>query len=120
MIKGQKIEIEGKTPYQKWIEAQAIPIIREFYLEDLRKVELAPWDWKGGGGGSLNLLGPADVNDGYLSEIAPGRSLKPHRMLFEEMIFVVEGHGATSIWNDEKKKISFEWRGGSLFSPAVK
>jgi quercetin dioxygenase-like cupin family protein len=119
MIKGQKVEIGGNTPYQKWIEAQGVPILREFYLEDLRKVELAPWDWKGGRGAYLNLIGTGDVNDGYLSEIAPGRSLKPQRMLFEEMIFVVEGNGSTSIWNDEKKKISFEWREGSLFSPPV-
>jgi hypothetical protein len=40
MIKGQKIEIGGETPYQKWIQGQGIPIIREFYIEDLRKVEL--------------------------------------------------------------------------------
>ena len=25
MIKGQKIEVGGRTPYQKWIEAQGIP-----------------------------------------------------------------------------------------------
>src|ERR1700730_159885 len=119
MIKGQKVEIGGNTPYQKWIEAQGVPILREFYLEDLRKVELAPWDWKGGRGAYLNLIGTGDVNDGYLCEIAPAKSLRPQRMLFEEMIYVVEGHGATSIWNDDKKKISFEWREGSLFSPPV-
>jgi quercetin dioxygenase-like cupin family protein len=119
MIKGQKIEIGGKTPYQKWIESQGIPILREFYLEDLRQVELAPWNWRGGRGAYLNLIGTGDVNDGYLCEIAPGKSLHPRRMLFEEMIFVVEGNGSTSIWNDEKKKISFEWREGSLFSPPV-
>ena len=45
MLKGEKIEIGGKTPYQKWIEGQGVPIIRTFYIEDLRKVELAPWDW---------------------------------------------------------------------------
>jgi hypothetical protein len=39
MMKGQRIEIGGKTPYQKWIESQGIPILREFYLKDLRKVE---------------------------------------------------------------------------------
>ena len=32
----QKIEIGGKTPYQKWAEGQGIPIIRDFYIEDLR------------------------------------------------------------------------------------
>ncbi len=103
MIRGQKIEIGGKTSYQKWIEAQGLPILREFYIEDLRKVELAPWDWKGARGAYLNLLGTGNINDAYLCEIAPGKSVKPQRVLFEEMIFVLEGNGSTSIWNDEKK-----------------
>ncbi len=119
MIEGQKIEIGGKTLYQKWVEAQGVPIIREFYIEDLRTVELAPWDWKGGRGAILNLIGTGDINDAYLSEIAPGGSLKPQRLLFEELIFVIEGHGSTSVWNDENKKITFEWQPGSLFSPPL-
>jgi quercetin dioxygenase-like cupin family protein len=119
MIDGQKIDPDGKTPYQQWIEGQGIPIIREFYLEDLRKVELAPWDWKGGRGAFLNLIGTGDINDGYLSEIPAGGNLKPQRLLFEEMIYVLEGQGSTSLWNDEKKKITFEWQAGSLFSPPV-
>jgi quercetin dioxygenase-like cupin family protein len=119
MIKGQQIEIGGKTAYQRWTEAQRVPIIREFYIEDLRKVALAPWDWKGGRGAILNLIGTGDINDGYLCEIPPGESLKPQRLLFEETIFVVEGNGSTSIWNDEKKKVTFEWQAGSLFSPPL-
>src|SRR5581483_12342271 len=107
MIKGQKVEIGGKTAYQKWIESQGIPIIRDFYLPDLTKVGLAPWAWKGGRGAYLNLIGTGDVNDGYLAEIPPGKSLNPQRLLFEEMIYVVEGSGATSIWNDEKRKVTF-------------
>jgi quercetin dioxygenase-like cupin family protein len=119
MIEGQKIEIGGKTAYQKWVEAQGVPIIREFYIEDLRKVELAPWAGRGGRGAILNLIGTGDINDAYLSEIPPGGSLKPQRFLFEEMIFVVEGHGSTSVWNDENRKITFEWQAGSLFSPPL-
>lgn len=119
MIKGQKVEIGGKTPYQKWVDSHGIPIIRDFYIEDLRKVELAPWDWKGTPGAYLNLIGTGDVNDAYVCEIAPGKSMKPQRLLFEEMIYVVEGSGATSVWNDEARKVTFEWQAGSLFSPPV-
>jgi hypothetical protein len=119
MSRGQPIEIGGKTAYQKWVESQGIPIIRDFYIEDLRKVDLAPWDWKGGRGVILNLIGTGNINDSYLCEIAPGQSLKPQRLLFEEAIFVVEGNGSTSVWNDEKKKITFEWQAGSLFSPPI-
>ncbi len=119
MLKGQKVEVGGRTPYQKWVESHGIPVIRDFYIEDLRKVELAPWAWKGASGAYLNLIGTGDVNDGYLCEMAPGKSTVPQRMIFEEMIYVVEGHGATSVWNDEKRKITFEWQAGSLFSPPL-
>jgi quercetin dioxygenase-like cupin family protein len=117
MIKGQTIEIDGKSAYHKWIESQGIPILREFYIEDLRKVDLAPWAWKDARGAYLNLIGTGDVNDGYVLEIAPGKNIAPQRLLFEEIIFVLEGSGSTSVWNDEKKKITFEWQAGSLFSP---
>ena len=119
MIKGQKIEIGGQTPYQKWVESQGIPIIRDFYIEDLRKVELGPWAWKGVRGAYLNLIGTGDVNDAYICEIPPGKSVNPQRLLFEEMIYVVEGNGATTVWNDENHKVTFEWQAGSLFSCPV-
>jgi len=119
MSKGQETASSDKTPYQKWIEAQGIPIIRDFYIESLRTVELAPWDWKGARGAYLNLIGTGDANDSYLCEIPPGNHVRPQRLLFEEMVFVVEGHGSTCVWNDENKKISFEWQEGSLFSPPI-
>jgi quercetin dioxygenase-like cupin family protein len=117
MIKGQTVEIGGTSAYHKWIESQGIPILREFYIEDLRKVELVPWAWKDARGAYLNLIGTGDVNDGYVLEIAPGKNIAPQRLLFEEIIFVLDGSGSTSVWNDEKKKITFEWQAGSLFSP---
>ncbi len=117
MIQEKNTEDRDLTPYQKWIDGQSIPIIRDFFIEDLRKVELAPWDWKGARGAYLNLIGAGDSNDAYLCEMAPGTSVRPQRMLFEELIFVVEGNGTTSVWNDENKKVTFEWQAGSLFSP---
>ncbi|HLH94141.1 MAG TPA: hypothetical protein VKW08_03395 [Xanthobacteraceae bacterium] len=119
MIKGQTVEISDQTPYQRWIASQGIPVIRDFYIEDLRKVVLAPWDWKGGSGAYLNLIGTGDSNDAYIAEIPPGGSLKAQRVLFEEQIFVIEGNGASTIWNDENKKVTFEWQEGSLFSPPI-
>jgi quercetin dioxygenase-like cupin family protein len=119
MIKGQKVEIGGKTHYQKWSEAQGVPILKEFYIPDLREVDVASWDWKGGKGAILNLIGTGNANDAHIVEIEPGQKLKPQRLLYEEMIFVVEGNGSTSVWNDEKKKVTFEWQAGSLFSPPV-
>jgi quercetin dioxygenase-like cupin family protein len=109
----------SKPLYEQWVEAQNIPVIREFYIEDLRDVKLAPWAAKGGNGAILNLVGCGDVNDGYLTEIPAGQNLKPQRVMYEEVIFVLEGHGSTSVWNDESKKVTFEWGPGSMFSPPL-
>jgi quercetin dioxygenase-like cupin family protein/mannose-6-phosphate isomerase-like protein (cupin superfamily) len=119
MIKGKQAEFGKKSFYQNWVESQGIPIVKDFYIEDLRKVEVAPWAWKGVNGAYMNLIGTGDVNDAYILEIPPTESVNPARVLFEELIYVVEGTGSTSIWNDEKKKITFEWQEGSLFSPSV-
>jgi quercetin dioxygenase-like cupin family protein len=118
MIKGQKIELDQNS-YRKWVEAQNIPVIREYYIEDLKTVAVSDWAWKGGKGAILNLIGTADSNDAYILEIPPGGSIKPQRMLFEEFYLVLDGHGSSTVWNDEKKKVSFEWQEGSLFSPPI-
>jgi oxalate decarboxylase/phosphoglucose isomerase-like protein (cupin superfamily) len=36
--------------------------------------------------------------------------------MFEEMILVLEGRGSTTVWNNEGKRITFEWKAGSLFA----
>jgi quercetin dioxygenase-like cupin family protein len=120
MLKGQKPEpIALKSPYQKWAEAQGVPIIKDFYIEDLRTVPLQPWAFRGGTGAIINLIGTGDLNEAYLSEIPPGGSLKPLRMMYEETVFVVEGNGSTAVWTDEKKKVTFEWGPGAIFAPPL-
>jgi diadenosine tetraphosphatase ApaH/serine/threonine PP2A family protein phosphatase len=42
--------------------------------------------------------------------------LLPQRQLFEEMIYVLDGRGSTSIWNDVGKRVNFEWKAGALFA----
>jgi len=119
VLKGQKAKLGGKTPYQEWVDSQGIPVLKEFYVKDLGAVELEPWDWKGGLGAYLNLIGTGESNDSYICEIPPGKNLKAQRYLFEEMIYVVSGRGATSVWNEEGRKSTFEWGPGSVFSPPI-
>jgi oxalate decarboxylase/phosphoglucose isomerase-like protein (cupin superfamily) len=102
--------------YTNWQQAQKIPINRGFFVEDLRKVEVAPWEHKGGLGAFVNLDGAGGTNDGYVCEIPPGKQLREQKHLYEEMVFVLDGHGATSIWQRDGKKHTFEWRPGSLFA----
>lgn len=119
MIGGKEANVSEKSTYQRWLESEGLPVIREYYIQDIRKVPLQPWARKGGRGAYLNLIGTGEANDAYICEIPPGKSLKPQRHLFEEMVFVVEGRGATSVWTDGGKKQTFEWHAGSLFAPPL-
>lgn len=109
----------GLTSYQEWQRDEAIPLIQGFYIEDLRKAALSPWKRKGGSGAFINLEGAEGTNDAYLCEIPPGGNLKPQKHLYEELIYILNGNGATTIWNREGNKQTFEWQQGSLFSPPL-
>ncbi len=107
------------NPYKDWQKEEGIPAITGYYIKDMNEVEVKPWARKGGKGSFVNLIGAEEANDCYVCEIAPGQSLKPQRHLFEEVIYIVKGRGATTIWNEGGKKQTFEWQEGSIFSPPL-
>lgn len=102
--------------YSLWQEEQKIPIIRGFFVEDIKTVEVAPWYLMGGLGAFINMEGCGGVNDAYVCEIPPGEKLKPQKHLFEETVYVASGRGATTVWQQKGKKHTFEWGPGSLFA----
>lgn len=108
--------MEQVNTYSEYQRGEGIPILRGFAVEDLATLELAPWARKGGRGAFINLEGTGGTNDAYVCEIPPGGTLNPQHQLFEEMVYIVEGTGATSVWYDENRKVTFEWKKGSLFA----
>src|SRR5688572_29298926 len=114
MIPSKQATWTDESSYQQWVRTEGIPIIREFFIQDIKKVPLEPWDRMGGLGVYLNLIGTGDANDAYICEIPPGKKGREQHHLFEEMIYVINGHGATSIWQANGKKQTFEWQTGSL------
>jgi oxalate decarboxylase/phosphoglucose isomerase-like protein (cupin superfamily) len=111
------LELLAKVrPYDEFLHQEGIPIYTGFAIDDVGSVDLGPWARKGGRGAYINLEGNGGTNDCYVAEIPPGGSLEPGHQMFEELIWVVEGSGATQVWTDEKHKQSFEWNKGSLFS----
>lgn len=112
-------EVLPKSSYEQWIESEHLPIIRGYSVDDLRTLSLEPWERKGAKGAFINLEGTSEINDAYVCEIPPGGSLKIQKHMFEELIFILNGQGATTIWSEGEAKQTFEWQEGSLFSPPL-
>jgi hypothetical protein len=77
------------------------------------KVELATWERKEAKARSSHRQ-PPHANDCHVVEIKPGS--KSGRAPCTSLRSTCSGRGATTIWHDEKRKSSFEWTAGSLFS----
>src|SRR5438034_3579536 len=106
-------------PYEEWLGAEGVKVHEEFYFPSAAQIELVPWERKGGRGAVIHIANRHMPNDCHVVEIKPGGKAEPEHHMYELTIYVVSGRGATTIWQDEKddkRKQSFEWSAGSLFS----
>lgn len=107
---------EQVDTYLDWQKAQGIPVIKGFFIEDINTVELSHWDLKGVPAAFVMLEGAGGTNDAYICEIPPGGKTRPQRHMYEEMVYVTKGYGATTVWQRDGRKHTFEWGPGSLFA----
>ena len=107
--------MDNYSPYKKWVESEGIPIISGSYVPDVRDTKLGDWKRRGVKGAYLSFSDQM-VADAYICEIPPGGNTKPQRQLFEEIVLVAAGRGATTIWYDGTPKRTFEWERGSVFA----
>ena len=107
--------MERIDPYLEWQQSEGVPVVHDYYVGDMAAVDRGPWPRKGGSGAILNL-DPTGAKDAHVVEIAPGRKSEPERHMYEEVVYVISGRGATSVWNDEAHPQTFEWAAGSLFA----
>lgn len=112
----KKFATEKESAYTRWVKNEGLDIIPGHYVPDLHTVELKPWARRGGRGVYINHEASRVSNDCYVCEIPTGGKLEPQRQLIEETIYVLDGRGSTTVWNDEGKRITFEWQKGSLFA----
>jgi Cupin domain. len=93
--------------------------VRGFFVKDVNTLELEHWDLKGVPCSMVVLDGTGGTNDAYVCEIPAGGKIKPQRHMYEEMVYVTKGYGATSVWQRDGKKHTFEWGPGSMFRDAA-
>jgi oxalate decarboxylase/phosphoglucose isomerase-like protein (cupin superfamily) len=111
----EKFKTEKDTPYLRWVRSEGLDIIPAHYVRNLRSVALKPWARRGGRAVFLNHDASRTTNDCYVCEIPPAGKLAPHRQMFEEMVFVLDGRGSTTVWNDAGQRVTFEWKAGAIF-----
>ncbi|MFN0071160.1 MAG: cupin domain-containing protein [Chloroflexota bacterium] len=104
-----------KSTYAQFVASEGIPLIEGSYIPDLKTVEVQPWARRDAKGVYINHDASDISNDCYVMEIPPGKECAPQHQLFEEMIYVLSGRGATTVWMDDGKKHHFEWGPGALF-----
>jgi quercetin dioxygenase-like cupin family protein len=105
----------GPTPYEVFQEKEGIPSLKGFFIDDLMDVEVKAWERMGALGSFLNL-GEQQETDAYICEIPPGSRTKPQRHLFETLVYIHKGRGATTVWFEENAKQTFEWSAGAIFA----
>ena len=89
----------GPTPYEVFQEKEGIPSVTGFFVEDLMDVEVKPWARMGVLGSFLNL-GEQQETDAYICEIPAGRQTEPQHHMFETLVYIHKGSGATTVWFD--------------------
>jgi len=116
-MSSQEIEfLEPGKAYDRWVAAQELPVHKGYYVEDLKKLELGRWDPRECHGAFLSLAGQEGISEARVIEIPPGKTLPPFRFAFDEIVFVVEGQGLTTVWGDNSRpKKTFEWQKHSMF-----
>jgi uncharacterized RmlC-like cupin family protein len=63
----------------------------------------------------MNVDGAKGLVDLRITEIPPGATLPPTKMLLDEKVYVLSGNGITTIWGGDGAKKTFEWQPHSLF-----
>jgi oxalate decarboxylase/phosphoglucose isomerase-like protein (cupin superfamily) len=103
-------------PHDQWMREQGIPIHTGYFVPDLRTLELAWWENRQCQAAFIQLQGQQGISEARVTEIPPGESLQPVHLGIDEVVYVVEGRGVTTVWGEQTTgKKTFEWQKHSLF-----
>jgi quercetin dioxygenase-like cupin family protein len=100
--------------YRDWIKTSKVPMVEGYSILDAKTQEVQPWPEIGGRGVYLNFSGNVHM-DGLIMEIPSGKSLRPSRKFYEQLVYCLAGRGTTT-FGDGPKANKIEWGEGSLFS----
>ena len=85
-----------RDPYLEWVAGEGVPVADDFGV-DLIGTETAPWARFGVDGAIVHLKGRGDFVSIFILELPGGGETPPQGHLFEEVIYVLSGHGSTNV-----------------------
>ena len=106
---------DGKFVYDRWMEAQGLPVHRGYFIEDLRAIEVAPWSARECDAAFIQVSGMEGVAEARITELPPGASAAPYKFALDEVVYAVGGAGIATVWAEGVPKRSFEFGQRSLF-----
>ena len=102
--------------YDQWMRSVGIPIHTGFFIPDLKTVELDWWEDRKCRAAFIQLEGQQGIIEARVTEIPPGDSLPPWKLSVDEVVYVLEGRGLTSIWSESQPaQRTVEWQKHSMF-----
>jgi hypothetical protein len=78
--------------YRRFLASEGLTVIQGHHVEHVRTVALKEWPRKGGYGVMINLS-EQSVDDAYVCEIPPGKSLNPQRHSLRNWFILSPGWG---------------------------
>ena len=103
-----------RDPYLEWTAREGVPVVEDFGV-DLHKVETRLWPRLDVPAAFVHLKGRGDFMSLFVIDLPPGAKSAPQQHLFEEVVYVLAGHGSTTV-EVEGQSHSFEWGPSSLFA----
>ena len=110
--------LDEQSAYERWMEAEGIPIHTGYDVSDIRTLQREPWARTGGKGCLIDLKGMEGFTNAFVGEIAPGATPKAQKHLFQQMVYIVKGAGHIDVWTpgEEARKVRCDWRAGTLMA----
>lgn len=103
------------SSYQNFVRQEGVPLYQGSALEDLRTLPLGDWERRGGRA-AYTRLGDQEFYNLQIVEIPPASQLKPEHHMYDSVMYVMKGRGATTIWQEGEPRSTVEWEEGALLA----
>lgn len=101
--------------YDVWTETLGVPIHETYFVQDLRTVEVGPWEEMECNAAYIKLKDFPPTTEMRVTEIPPAAKLPVFKFSVDDIIYVLSGRGLATVWGVDGKENTFEWGPRSLF-----